>query len=570
MHNWITSPFFTSFDLRRHYPGSVKALASGSSVRAAAISIDFPAHVGGEMGVVRMAVSHGRLQVDSVVDASLETRGSLMHLSSYLRSVYFLPPSFACNVTFTVSISYEFNEGYGASAIAAKLFLEPLYSSRTALFNQTIVVDAVAVNAQPVLSLQLPSAAAGGVVFPFAEALLSDPDAGAETMSLSGSCSCGYFVEPHLSNAILSESTVQVLTGENSSFVISGPLNDVQLLFRRMGMSSDISCKSAILLMFSDSGGPSKQRASTTFHAEMLFTFKGVFLPPSFVVPYPSEAVIIGIAVPPLSQNGRSVVKTTGVKSVWSTAYESFSTKQGLGLLLNADPTDKRMPLQPAARGTDTVQPILSEGNQNDWVLHDTTLISSLVPDPLLARIDFVFSHQVVFTSIKLIQTAYAITSLEALVGNSDESMVSLGTALTSASAPYRDGQLHDFSFASNSLFASRLRVIFRAISSYRGWAIYRAFPLYHTPLHNVENQVVLPRLLLNPCGKEMPLSKLSLISPDEGVDVNSDETLAKSQNLLELVIQTSKGAFFLTTLPGEARYIHMCFGNICKKLTIG
>jgi len=39
---------------------------------------------------------------------------------------------------------------------------------------------------------------------------------------------------------------------------------------------------------------------------------------------------------------------------------------------------------------------------------------------------------------------------------------------------------------------------------------------------------------------------------PDEGVDRYSDESLAKSQNILELVIRTSKGSFFLTPLPGE------------------
>jgi hypothetical protein len=548
-------------DLCRHYQGTVRAVASGSSVRATAISIDYPAHVSHELGVVRMAVSHGRLQVDSAVDVSLETRGSLVYLSSYLRSVLFLPPSFPGNVSFTISMSYEFSDGYGASSIASKLFLEPLYSTRTASFNQIIVVDAVAINSQPVLSLQLPSAAAGGLVFPFAEATLSDSDAGADIMILSGSCSCGYFVAPRLSNEILPDSSAQVISGQNSSFVISGPLSDVQLLFKKLGMSSDTSCKSAVKLTFSDSGGPSKKIASTTLLAEILFSFQGVLLPPSLDLPYPSEAVIIGIAVPALSQNGRSIVKTTGVKSVWSTAYESFSTKQGLGLLLSADPTDKLLPLQPAARAVDTVQPIISEGNQDDWVLHDTTLISPLVPDPLLARIDFVFSHQVVLTSMKLIQTKYAITSLEVLVGNSDESMSSLGTATTSASTPYRDGQVHSFSFTSNTLFASRVRVVFRTISSYRGWAIYRAFPQYNTPLHQVENQIVLPRLLMIPCGKEMTLSKLSVISPDEGVDVYSDQTLAKSQNLLELIVRTSKGAFFLTALPGEARSIHLIFG---------
>ena len=123
--------------------------------------------------------------------------------------------------------------------------------------------------------------------------------------------------------------------------------------------------------------------------------------------------------------------------------------------------------------------------------------------------------------------------------------MISLGQVLSSASTPYIDGQVHDFSFSNNSLFASRVRVIFRSISSYRGWAIYRAYPRYYTPLQQVGNQLVLPRLLMNPCGKEMPLSKLNVNLPDEGVDVYSDETLAKSQNLLELVVRTSKGAFF-------------------------
>lgn len=503
-----------------------------------------------------MVVSHGRLAVGSSVDASFETRGSLLHLSSLLASVQFVPPSFACNVTFTIFLSYEFSDGYGASSVAAKLFLEHLYSTRTAVYNQTIVVNAAAFNDQPVLTLRLPSAAAGGVVFPFSEASLSDADAGAETMTLTGSCSCGNFVEPQALKGVLPESYAKVSNGHNSSFIISGPLNDVLLLFTNLGMYSDISCKSTLSITFSDSGGPSKQRSGITIIADMAFSFRGVLLPPSFDVPYPSEAAIIGLAVPSASQNGRSIVKTTGVKAVWSTTYESFSTKQGLGLLLSADPSDKLMPLRPAARGIDTVQPIVSEGNQDDWVLHDTTLISPLVPDPLLARIDFIFSHQVVFTSIKLIQTKYAVSRLEILIGNSDESMISLGQVLSSASTPYIDGQVHDFSFSNNSLFASRVRVIFRSISSYRGWAIYRAYPRYYTPLQQVGNQLVLPRLLMNPCGKEMPLSKLTVNLPDEGVDVYSDETLAKSQNLLELVVRTSKGAFFLTTLPGEVRSI--------------
>jgi hypothetical protein len=316
------------------------------------------------------------------------------------------------------------------------------------------------------------------------------------------------------------------------------------------------------VITFSDSGGPTKQKASTTVLAEMVFSFRGLFLPPFLDVPYPSEAVIVGIAVPSMSQNGRSIVKTTGVKSIWSTAYESFSTKQGLGLLVRAGPRDKLTPLQPAARVKDTVQPIISEGNQDDWVLHDTTLISPLLPDPLLARIDFVFSHQVIFTSILLIQTKYTISSLEALVGNSEESMISLGSATSLASTPYHDGQAHNFAFNNNTLFESRLRVIFRSISSYRGWAIYRAYPQYHTPMRQIESQFVLARLLINTCGKEMPLSNLNVITPDEGVDVYSDETLGKSQNLLELVVRTSKGAIFLTALPGEVYALKICSGN--------
>jgi hypothetical protein len=544
---------FSFNNCRRHYPGLVTAIASGASVRAAALSIDYPVHVGHESGVLKMSVSYGRLAVGSIVDVSTETRGSLSFLSSYLASVLFVPPSFACNVTFTISMSYEFTDGYGASTVAKKLFLEPLYATRTALFNNTIMVHAASSNARPSMSLSQLSAAAGSVVFPFATAVLSDDDAGADTMTLTGFCSCGIFVKPSSPKGILPESTAQVFSGQNSSFVISGPLKDVQLLFASLGMSSDISCKSVVTITFSDSGGPSRQiigRATSV--TELVFSFGGVLSPPAFNVPYPSEAVVFGLAVPPFSQNGRCIVKTTGVRSIWSTTYESFSTKQGLGLLLRADPRDSLMPHLPNTRGIDDAQPITSEGNQDDWVLHDTTLVAPLIPDPLLARVDYVFSHQVVFTSIILVQTKYAVTSLEVLIGNSDNSMVSLGTVLSNASTPYSDGQLHRFSFASNSMHSSRVRVIFRSISSYRGWAIYRAFPRFHTPLHQVGNQFVIPRLLMNPCGQEMPLSKLSVSLPDEGVDRYSDESLAKSQNILELVIRTSKGSFFLTPLPGE------------------
>jgi hypothetical protein len=318
-------------------------------------------------------------------------------------------------------------------------------------------------------------------------------------------------------------------------------------------MSSSISCKSFISITLSDSGGPPRFQVGMTQSMIVVdFSFRGVLSPPALDVPYPTEAVIIGLAVPSLSQNGRCIVKTSGVKSVWSTTYESFSTKQGLGLLLNADPRDRLMPLQPNPRSVDTVQPIRNDGNEDDWVLHDTSLIAPLTPDPFLARIDFVFSHQVIFTSIVLIQTKYAITSLEVFVGNSDESMLSLGTVMSSASSPYIDGQMHNFSFANNSVFSSRVRVIFRSISSYRGWAIYRAFPRYHTPLHLVGDQVVIPRLLMNPCGMEMPVSNVNVNLPDEGIDIVSDESLASPQNLLNLIIRSSKGAFFLTTLPGE------------------
>jgi len=532
-------------------------VASGSTVRATALSIDFPIDVGQESGILKMAVSQGRLVVGTITDASIETQGSLSFLSSYLASVSYMPPAVACNSTFTISVSYQFTDGFGASTVAKSLFLEPLYQTRTALYNETIVVGSTASNAQPSISLSLSVAAAGGVVFPFAAAVLSDVDAGADIMTLAGSCSCGIFVQPRV-QGVLPESTAQVFSGQNSSFVISGPLNDVQLYFRSLGMSSDISCKSIIIISFSDSGGPSRQViGKTSVTTEMVFAFGGVLSPPALNVPYPTTAVIIGLAVPPSSQNGRSIVKTTGIKSVWSTTYESFSTRQGLGLLLNADPRDEFVPLQPSVHAIDTVQPIISEGNKDDWVLHDTTLIAPLIPDPLLARIDFVFSHQVIFTSITLLQTKYAVTSIEVLVGNSDDLMVSLGTVFSPALIPYVDGQMHNFLFTNNSVFASRIRVIFRSISSYRGWAIYRAFPRYYTPLHQVEGQVVIPRLLMNLCGKEIPLSKLDVNLPDEGVDVYSDPSLANLQNLLQLVIRTSKGAFFLSAMPGEVHCTH-------------
>jgi len=543
--------------LSRHFPGVTRAVAGGSSVRATALSIDFPINVGQESGILKMAVSQGRLAVGTNADVSIETRGSLSFLSSYLASVSYMPPAVACNVTFTISMSYQFTDGFGASTVARSLFLEPLYQTRTALYNETIVVGSTSLNAQPSISLSLSVVPAGGVVFPFAAAVLSDDDVGADTMTLVGSCSCGIFVQPRV-QGMLPESSAQIFSGQNSSFVISGPLNDVQHTFRSLGMFSDISCKSIITIIFSDSGGPSRQViGKTAMTTEMVFSFGGVLSPPALNVPYPTEAVIIGLAVPPLSQNGRSIVKTSGVKSVWATTYDSISTRQGLGMLLNADPRDILLPLQPTMRAFDTAQPIISEGNQDDWVLHDTSLVAPLIPDPLLARIDFVFSHQVILTSITLIQTKYAITSVEVLIGNSDDSMVSLGIVFTPASIPYVDGQMHIFLFSNNSVFASRMRVIFRSISSYRGWAIYRAFPRYLTPLHQVGDQAVIPRLLINTCGKEIPLSKLDVNLPDEGVDASSDPSLSKSQNILKLVIRTSKGAFFLSTMPGEVHYAH-------------
>ena len=73
------------------------------------------------------------------------------------------------------------------------------------------------------------------------------------------------------------------------------------------------------------------------------------------------------------------------------------------------------------------VNPLYLPGSDN-FALHDHQYLEAHVPDPTRAVVTFVFDQPVAVKRLELIQHANGITQIEGFVGDSVESLTSIGT----------------------------------------------------------------------------------------------------------------------------------------------
>lgn len=130
--------------------------------------------------------------------------------------------------------------------------------------------------------------------------------------------------------------------------------------------------------------------------------------------------------------------------------------------------------------------------------MHDHGYIAPHVPDPLQSVVTYQFDTAAVVTGLELEVHANGISRIEALIGDSLGSLVSLGTFTGSLGAPlgpvsFAEHDLNTFTFA-NLTPGLFFQFIVKETPLSDGYANYTAVPIYHEPTtHGVPDTVGLP-----------------------------------------------------------------------------
>ncbi|MBL9175005.1 MAG: thrombospondin type 3 repeat-containing protein, partial [Verrucomicrobiales bacterium] len=176
----------------------------------------------------------------------------------------------------------------------------------------------------------------------------------------------------------------------------------------------------------------------------------------------PSIPKIIGIEIP-IGSCSASCFPL--IDDVWSTSglLYPFNNGRGIGWLVN--PTLDRTTTPP-------------EG----LVLHDGGSYSGGTPDPNRAVITYYFDQQVTVSQVEIIQHANGISQIEGFVGESPESLVSIGYAWGSRQNQtgvnvYSEWETDIFHFDNNVTAGAMLRLIIKRTSFDSSYGTYRIFP---------------------------------------------------------------------------------------------
>lgn len=174
-----------------------------------------------------------------------------------------------------------------------------------------------------------------------------------------------------------------------------------------------------------------------------------------FSLIFTQAASIIEISIP---ENSQFSTSHPAADNVWSVnAFSSaLDITSGIGFLIN--PTLASPP----------------STNANDFVLHDNNTYSGNTPNPNLHTVTLRFDEEVVVDQFEIIQHVNGITKIEGFVGNSLESMTSIGIA--SSPGPLSEYGLQVFDFNNNTA-GSFFQFIVRESANPNAYAIYRAFP---------------------------------------------------------------------------------------------
>ena len=139
------------------------------------------------------------------------------------------------------------------------------------------------------------------------------------------------------------------------------------------------------------------------------------------------------------------------------------------------------------------VQPTWTSTNDNhDFALHQNDdiqpsplFVSPNVPNPDTVTVTYLFDQAAVISGVEIVQHLNGITKVEGLLGNSTNTLVSLGSVFGPSGditdgtfvVPY-DGTPQMFNFGNTNISGTVFQVIIRKTSYPNAFAIHRMFPL--------------------------------------------------------------------------------------------
>ncbi|HWL93302.1 MAG TPA: thrombospondin type 3 repeat-containing protein, partial [Phycisphaerae bacterium] len=168
---------------------------------------------------------------------------------------------------------------------------------------------------------------------------------------------------------------------------------------------------------------------------------------------------VIGLSIPLNSMDDFCHPRDDGVWSLNTPSGATFNHSLGIGYLINPAYTS----------------------NFTDFSLHDHVYTAANVPDPTRAVITYAFNVPVVVDQVEIIQHSNGISRIEGFVGDSLDSLTSIGSIFGPSgdvagggAFPEAGSQVFDF----NNVIPGRyLRLIARKTPIPNGWASYRVFP---------------------------------------------------------------------------------------------
>ena len=180
------------------------------------------------------------------------------------------------------------------------------------------------------------------------------------------------------------------------------------------------------------------------------------------------HSAIISIAKPPNSNDGISRPFTD---NVWTVSAPPFPlvTNSGIGYIVNS---------------TVYFTPPPGEPDLQDTTFHDHAYIAPHIPDATRSTATYQFDRPTAVAEVEIIQHLHGITEVEGFIGESLDSLTSIGSVFgpsgdfttSSGRTVFNEAEPYVFEF-DNARAATFFRLVVRKTNLSNGYAAYRAFP---------------------------------------------------------------------------------------------
>jgi hypothetical protein len=179
-------------------------------------------------------------------------------------------------------------------------------------------------------------------------------------------------------------------------------------------------------------------------------------------------SVIIGVSIPVDSQNDLCRPVIDDVWSVSSPPYP-LNVNLGIGNLINPD---------------ESFVPMVAEHfslHEHNFAAQPPIMLADHIPNPARAVVTYTFDCPTIVDQLEINQHQNGITRVEGFVGDSVDSLTSIGSILgpdgdVTGLSYFDETQSYVFDF-DNGLAGKVFQFIIRKISHPTGYAAYRAFP---------------------------------------------------------------------------------------------